>query len=166
MESKKHFKMYKSGKLWVTAAVLGFSVMAGMTIDNQQVKADDQAPVAVTQTANAAETNNQTENAPGNTGTATNGQSGQATQPGNQDNQSQSQTTNETIHRQINYVNADGTGSYPSAQQTATVLKTVTGTTKTYDATGAHWSNVTLPMPKGMHATINEENVTVIPTDI
>ena len=166
MGSKKHFKMYKSGKLWVTAAVLGFSVMAGMTIDNQQVKADDQAPVAVTQTANAAETNNQTENAPGNTGTATNGQSGQATQPGNQDNQSQSQTTNETIHRQINYVNADGTGSYPSAQQTATVLKTVTGTTKTYDATGAHWSNVTLPMPKGMHATINEENVTVIPTDI
>lgn len=56
MESKKHFKMYKSGKLWVTAAVLGLSVMAGMTVSDQQVKADDQTPVAANTTTQPATT--------------------------------------------------------------------------------------------------------------
>ena len=52
MEKKKYFKMYKSGKLWVTAALVGFSVMAGTAISDQQVKADTVQPV-VTQSTSA-----------------------------------------------------------------------------------------------------------------
>ncbi len=142
MESKKHFKMYKSGKLWVTAAVLGFSVMAGMTIDNQQVKADDQAPVAVTQTTNAAEqpattpaadkgTDNQENQATTNqqpTKPATGqGKDQPATKPA--DPTPADANTQKVVTRTINVTAPDGT-------QSAQVQKVTFNRTKTQNADG------------------------------
>lgn len=49
MGIKKHFKMYKSGKLWVSAAIVSFSVMTGVVVNSQTVKADQNSD---TSTAN------------------------------------------------------------------------------------------------------------------
>ena len=50
MDTKKHFKLYKSGKLWVSAAIVSLSVMAGVVLNNEQAKAADNAPVAAATT--------------------------------------------------------------------------------------------------------------------
>lgn len=48
MDTKKHFKMYKSGKLWVSAAVVTATLTAGMAFGGQSVKADTPANGAAT----------------------------------------------------------------------------------------------------------------------
>ncbi|MGM9892221.1 KxYKxGKxW signal peptide domain-containing protein [Limosilactobacillus sp.] len=161
MESKKHFKMYKSGKLWVTAAVLGLSVMTGMTVNNQQVKADDQAPVvANTVTQNAATSQNNAETPSNNNNQGNTNQ--QPTTPADSQGNQQAAPTSETFTRQINYTNADGSDP-SSASQTTKVTKTADGS---YNTTGASWSGATLPTRAGMYATLNGKEIHELPTDV
>lgn len=156
MEKKKYFKMYKSGKLWVTAALVGFSVMAGTAISDQQVKADTVQPV-VTQSTNAAANDSST---PGQT--PSNGTNGQNTadqnNQGDQDNNNQttSETTSEKVQRTVNFVTADGKTLGKPQQQTATVKKVTTNDGKlSFDVSRATWSGVTLPQENGMTPTFN-----------
>lgn len=100
METKKHYKMYKSGKLWVSAAVATLALTAGMAY-GPSVNADTAQPTqptqAVKQTTPATDkvaTNNQTDNQ------TSQGQAGQ-------------QTTNKT--QQGNNVNQPASGQ--NAQQ-------------------------------------------------
>lgn len=186
MESKKHFKMYKSGKLWVTAAVLGLSVMAGMTVSDQQVKADDQAPVvANTATQPATSQSNattpSTNNQDANQQVASNDNQGNQQQPAKPtDNQGSQQpakpadsqdnqqaTQKESFKRTVNYLTADGSSEVSApTTQTTDVNKTVDGDKTTYDVKGAAWESAILPTPEGMHATYNGKPITAVPTEV
>ncbi|WHO86078.1 mucin-binding protein [Limosilactobacillus oris] len=172
MEKKKYFKMYKSGKLWVTAALVGFSVMAGVAVNDQQVKADDQT--AATQTSPAADNNNDV--TPKTSGTATTGenQSGSNTANDQTDNKQDGQgeqatTTEETVNRTINFVNAGADkGNYPSVTQTATVKVTNQDGKKSYDQKanqGVNWSQAAMPAHEGMDAYLNGQKINDLPTD-
>lgn len=45
MNLKKHYKLYKSGKLWVTAAIATLALTAGMAVTSTtNASADDQQP--------------------------------------------------------------------------------------------------------------------------
>ncbi len=68
METKKHYKMYKSGKLWVSAAVATLALTAGMAYgpsanaDTAQPTQPTQAAKQMTPATDKAATNNQTDN--------------------------------------------------------------------------------------------------------
>ena len=56
MEIKKHFKLYKSGKQWVTASIATFAVSTGLVLGGGVVHAADNHPTttsaSVTNTVN------------------------------------------------------------------------------------------------------------------
>ena len=103
METKKHYKMYKSGKLWVSAVVATLALTAGMAYgpsanaDTTQPTQPTQAAKQTTPATDKAATNNQTDNQ------TSQGQTGQ-------------QTTNKTQNTQQNNKSNQPTGNQ-SAQQ-------------------------------------------------
>lgn len=135
MNLKKHYKLYKSGKLWVTAAIATLALTAGMAVTSTtNASADDQQP-SETQPVNPGKEKNQ------NTGE--NPQSGDQGQNGNdkqgQGNQNDTNTPGEdkgtpvtntiTVTRKINYVTQDQDGkqtSSSSSTQTVTFTRTQT----------------------------------------
>lgn len=152
MESKKYFKMYKSGKLWVTAAIVGFSVMAGMAVNDQQVKADTVTPVATTQAANAP---------------ATPAASNQNSSSENNSSDAAQTQSEETITRNVNFYNAGNNTATSTQQQTATVKYTIDANNqKKYDVSGASWSSIPLNIPNGHIAYINGKQGTTIPVNV
>lgn len=162
MEKKKYFKMYKSGKLWVTAALVGFSVMAGMAINNQQVKADTIAAPVVTQSSNAASPADSSASSQ----TPSNGTTKQSTEASQENNQTTSESK-QTFHRTINFTNTEGTQINKSATQDADGVKVSTKDGKsTFDTTGATWSSVALPQENGMTPTLNGKVITELPSKV
>ena len=59
MDTKKHYKLYKSGKLWVSAAITTIAIAAGIGITSPAVSADTvNNEVAVTRSATPQAVNN------------------------------------------------------------------------------------------------------------
>lgn len=161
MEKKKYFKMYKSGKLWVTAALVGFSVMAGMAINNQQVKADTIAAPVVTQSSNAANPadSSASSQAPSN------GTTNQSTEGSHENNQATSEST-QPVHRTINFKTTEGNQVKEPATQDADVKVSTKDGKPTFDTTGAFWSSVALPQENGMTPTLNGKVITELPNKV
>ena len=104
METKKHYKMYKSGKLWVSAAVATLALTAGMAY-GPSANADTAQPTQPVQSA-AKQTTSATDKA------ATNNQTSNQTSQG----QAGQQTTNKNQNTQQNNKSNQPTGNQ-SAQQ-------------------------------------------------
>lgn len=79
MQIKKHFKLYKSGKQWVTAAVVAATLATGMLLGNGAVYADTQSNTSAVagntaltvNTANSSSTSTATSAEPAQPNTAT-----------------------------------------------------------------------------------------------
>lgn len=104
METKKHYKMYKSGKLWVSAAVATLALTAGMAY-GPSANADTAQPTQPAQSA-AKQTTPATDKAAANNQADDQASQGQAGQ----------QTTNKTQNTQQNNKSNQPTGNQ-SAQQ-------------------------------------------------
>ncbi|KRM25475.1 KxYKxGKxW signal peptide domain-containing protein [Limosilactobacillus panis] len=114
METKKHYKMYKSGKLWVSAAVATFALTAGMAYGpsaNADTAQPTQPTPAAKQTTSAtdkAATNNQTDNQ------TSQGQTDQPT-TNNTQNTQQSNKSNQLTGKQS--AQQDNKGNQPSGNK-------------------------------------------------
>ena len=134
MNMKKHYKLYKSGKLWVTAAIATLALTTGMAVTTTNASADNQPTVR----DNSANTSS---NAGGATTTPSDSGSQQG-QPSNQqpgsdadhgqtpaEDKGTTETQTVTVTRQINFVTNDENGkqtSSSSVPQQATFTRTET----------------------------------------
>ena len=100
METKKHYKMYKSGKLWVSAAVATLALTAGMAY-GPSANADTAQPTQPAQSA-AKQTTSATDKAAVNNQTndqASQGQAGQQTTDNTQNNKGNQPATNQSTQQ-------------------------------------------------------------------
>lgn len=168
MESKKRFKMYKSGKLWVSAAIVSLSVMAGVALNGQNVHADDKgAAVKTEQPAKPAEGDQSNQNNTSSEKPAAPDQGGdKGNTAGDQD---KGTTEDKTFSREINFKN-DSVDDKSEVSKSITQNVTVPVTTKdgktTVNVEGKTWNKVTVPVKKGYDAKLNGKVITELPTKV
>lgn len=129
MNLKKHYKLYKSGKLWVTAAIATLALTTGMvatTTTNASADAqpaqekETEAPNTQSSAGTATNTNDSTtpkgndQNSSANNGNNTNKPDNDK-QTDKDQNQPQQVTDKVTVSRKINYVTQDENGKQTSS---------------------------------------------------
>lgn len=186
METKKRFKMYKSGKLWVSAAIVSLSVMAGVAVNGQTAKADEnksaQTQLVDQSTTTSSTTGNKTTDDKGNaTGAQTDTNTSSQTSndsKGNADdqnkNQSQSETTNVNATRTIKFTNDNNqpisiNGKTSDAQQSGNVQKVTTTTngktTVAYKTDGVTFPEYKIPQIDGAMSYVDNKPATTLSAD-
>lgn len=192
MGIKKHFKMYKSGKLWVSAAIVSLSVMTGVVVNNQTAKADqntdtntpkvvlptDQQTPTKSETSNTSTQDNSNNKATDNTNT---GNTDSKTNEDNKDNsnkqdnnQSKSVTTTVNATRTIKFTNGDNkditiNGKASDVQNSGDIQKTTTTTadgksTVTYKTDGATFPEYDIPQIDNATSYVNNVATKTIST--
>lgn len=145
MNLKKHYKLYKSGKLWVTAAIATVALTTGMvatTTTNASADTQPQPNASNAPAKNAGTTNNTNDsttpqgndqNSSANNGNDTNKPDNDK-QTDKDQNQPQQVTDKVTVSRKINYVTQDENGKQTSS---SSVSQSVSFTrTQTVDKDG------------------------------
>ena len=78
MEIKKHFKLYKSGKQWITASIATVAVSTGLVLGGEVAHAADNQPITTPAPVTTAINNSNQEN---NTKEQTNSQDPKTVEP-------------------------------------------------------------------------------------
>lgn len=130
MNMKKHYKLYKSGKLWVTAAIATLALTTGMAVTTTNASADNQPAVreSGTNTSDSVSDSTTTPSASGSEQGQTSEQPGADHGQTPADDKGQTETQTVTVTRQINFVTTDEKGNKTSttSNQTATFTRTDT----------------------------------------
>ena len=172
MELKKHYKMYKSGKMWVSAAVATLALTAGMAVSTN-VSADEstngnQAQATTNQNANSSSNEVNLSQASSSTATSSqpaDNQNNNAGKADNQNNQS-SEVKPATVTRNITFTAVDAQGN-ATALPEGVKSKDRQNVTISADKDGK-WQSTNMPeyqIPQidGYYTKVNGEWETKIP---
>lgn len=181
MNMKKHYKLYKSGKLWVTAAIATLALTTGMAVTTTNASANDQPAVreSSTNASDSASDSTTTPSASGSEHGQTSEQPSSGADHGQQpaEDKGTQETHTVTVTRQVTFVTTDEKGNKTSttSSQTAKFTRTDTvfkDTTKNkpgkWQANAGNKDQLVIPaesikVPKDYYAVLNNQVVTEIP---
>lgn len=173
MELKKHYKMYKSGKMWVSAAVATLALTAGMAVSTN-ISADEstngnQAQATTNQNVNSSsnEVNlNQTSNSTATSAQPADNQDSNAGEADDQNNQS-TEVKTATVTRNITFTAVDDQGkevSLPNGAKSKDQQSVTISTGKDGKWQPVDMSAYQIPQIDGYYTRVNGKWDTTIPS--
>ena len=172
MELKKHYKMYKSGKMWVSAAVATLALTAGMAVSTNvsadESTNDNQAQATTSQNANSSSNEVNLSQASSSTATSSqpaDNQNDNAGKADNQNNQS-SEVKPSTVTRNITFTAVDAQGNataLPEGAKSKGQQKVTISTDKDGKWQSANMPEYQIPQIDGYYTKVNGEWETKIP---
>ena len=172
MELKKHYKMYKSGKMWVSAAVATLALTAGMAVSTNvsadESTNDNQAQATTSQNANSSSNEVNLSQASSSTATSSqpaDNQNDNAGKADNQNNQS-SEVKPSTVTRNITFTAVDAQGNataLPEGAKSKDQQKVTISTDKDGKWQSANMPEYQIPQIDGYYTKVNGEWETKIP---
>ncbi|MGK4126710.1 KxYKxGKxW signal peptide domain-containing protein [Limosilactobacillus vaginalis] len=172
MELKKHYKMYKSGKMWVSAAVATLALTAGMAVSTN-VSADEstngnQAQATTNQNVNSSsnEVNlNQTSSSTAASAQPADNQDSNAGKADDQNNQS-TEVKTATVTRNITFTAVDDQGkevSLPNGAKSKDQQNVTISTDKNGKWQSNNMPEYQIPQIDGYYTKVNGKWETTIP---